>query len=57
MHVHVHSASGEAKFWLEPDIEPAHNYGLSGKDLATVKVLIERHQHEIRRAWEKYFSG
>ena len=57
MHVHVHSGHGEAKFWLEPDIEPAQNYGLSDKDLATAKSLIERHQHEIRRAWEKYFSG
>ena len=25
IHVHVHSANGEAKFWLEPDIEMAQN--------------------------------
>lgn len=57
MHVHVHSGREEAKFWLEPVIEPAHNYGLTDKDMATAKALIERHEHEIRRAWEKYFSG
>lgn len=57
MHVHAHSGRGEAKFWLEPSIELAYNYGLSGKDLATVQALIEGHEHEIRRAWEKHFSG
>ncbi|CAO5008466.1 hypothetical protein MICAER10613_005880 [Microcystis aeruginosa] len=29
MHVHVHCAEGEAKFWLEPQIELARNYNLS----------------------------
>ncbi len=28
MHVHVHGTNGEAKFWLEPKIELAGNYGL-----------------------------
>jgi hypothetical protein len=29
MHVHVSCGNGEAKFWLEPDIELARNAGLS----------------------------
>jgi hypothetical protein len=29
MHVHVLCSSGEAKFWLEPDLELARNFGLS----------------------------
>ena len=29
MHVHVHSGDGEAKFWLEPEIELARNLGFS----------------------------
>ncbi|MCU7244914.1 MULTISPECIES: DUF4160 domain-containing protein [unclassified Microcystis] len=33
MHVHVHCAEGEAKFWLEPQIELARNYNLSRKQL------------------------
>jgi hypothetical protein len=28
-HVHVYHSNGEAKFWLEPTIELAQNYGLS----------------------------
>lgn len=27
MHVHVVSGDGEAKFWLEPELELAKNYG------------------------------
>jgi hypothetical protein len=29
MHVHVQCAEGEAKYWLEPAIELAQNYGLN----------------------------
>ena len=33
MHVHVHCADGEAKFWLEPLIELAQNYGLNDRQI------------------------
>jgi hypothetical protein len=33
IHVHVHSGNGEAKFWLEPDVELAQNYGLNNSEL------------------------
>ena len=28
-HVHVQGSSGEAKFWLDPQVELAENHGLS----------------------------
>lgn len=31
MHVHVHCGDGEAKFWLEPKVALAKNYGLTKK--------------------------
>jgi len=33
MHVHIYCGNGEAKFWLEPEIELARNHGLSKKQL------------------------
>jgi hypothetical protein len=33
MHVHVWSSQGEAKFWIEPTIEVAQNYGLHAAEL------------------------
>jgi len=38
MHVHVHCGHGEAKFWMEPDIELAQNYGLIAKGLGCAKL-------------------
>jgi hypothetical protein len=36
-HVPVQSPEGEAKFWLEPRVELAHNYHLGERDLRRVE--------------------
>lgn len=56
MHVHVQHADGEAKFWLEPRIEVAENYGLSRRRLAKALQLIEENKDEIRSAWQTHFG-
>ena len=55
-HVHVQHVEGEAKFWLDPEIEVAHSYGLSGTRLSTALRLAQEHQHEIRAAWKAHFD-
>ena len=57
MHVHVQGSDGEAKYWLEPVVELAHNYGLNERQLRSVKALVEAHEDEIRRSWARHFSG
>jgi UTP:GlnB (protein PII) uridylyltransferase len=57
MHVHVTCPDGEAKFWLEPAITLAQNYGLTEQQLDVVKKLVEEHADEIRLAWKKHFGG
>ncbi len=57
MHVHVWSPEGEAKFWMEPAIEVAQNYGLRDADLRRVHELIEEHRDEIRNAWTRHFGS
>ncbi len=57
MHVHVHSPQGEAKFWMEPEIELAKSYGLSSRALVSVQRLIEGHEDEIRKAWKTHFGS
>lgn len=57
MHVHVYSGDGEAKFWLDPEIELAKNYRLSSQQLRKIEQLIEVHQDELRSAWYKHFGG
>ena len=57
IHVHVLGADGEAKIWLEPEIQVARNYGLSRKRLKTALRLVKEREDEIREAWEEHFSG
>jgi hypothetical protein len=53
----VDHAEGEAKFWLEPQIELAANYGLSRRCLARAQRLVLEHEDEIRDAWTAHFGG
>ncbi len=57
MHIHVLSGSGEAKFWLEPEIELAKNHCFSRKQLKEIESLIEGHYNELISAWQQHFSG
>ena len=56
MHVHVTCADGEAKFWLEPEIELARNYKLSRLQLRNAEQLIEAHYDELCSAWRGRFD-
>jgi len=55
MHVHVHCADGEAKYWLEPAIELARNHGLSDQQLAKIERIVEAHENELINAWNFHF--
>ena len=44
MHVLVHRAEGEAKFWLEPEITLTQSIGLSRRRLAAAPALARRHE-------------
>ena len=55
-HVHVQHPTGEAKFWLDPDVSVARNYGLSPRRLATACRLAKEYRNEIRTAWEAHFG-
>lgn len=57
MHVHVYSADGEAKYWIEPSISLAQNYGLSERALGEVRRIIEERKDEIRDSWRKHFTN
>ena len=57
MHVHVQCPDGEAKFWLEPEIELAQNFGLKPRQISTLHRLVKDHEDEIRRAWNAHFNS
>lgn len=57
MHIHVQSADGEVKIWMEPEIEISRSHGLSKQDLSRVMKLVQEHQKEIREAWNEHFAS
>lgn len=57
MHVHINHPDGEAKFWLEPLIELAQNFGLSAKQLREAEELVKTHEQRIRKVWQQHFGG
>jgi Domain of unknown function (DUF4160) len=56
-HVHVQHAEGEAKFWLDPRLELAANYGLTTRRLTTAAEILREHRDEIQKAWQRHFGG
>jgi len=57
MHVHVHCGEGEAKFWLDPEVQLAKNYKLSPQQLRQIQQIIEERLDELTSAWRRHFSG
>lgn len=57
MHVHVVSGDGEAKFWLEPEIELARNFRYTSRQVREIESLIEEHNDELISAWRQYFGN
>ena len=57
MHVHVLCSDGEAKFWLEPEIELARNHNLTRAQLKEIENIIEEHCYEFKNAWKERRSS
>ena len=56
-HVHVYCSDGEAKFWLDPQLELARNHRLSKVQLREVEKIIERRYDELKAAWNSFFGS
>ena len=55
-HIHVRSPDGEAKFWIEPEIELVVSRGLSSKELKELENIIRENENEIRKHWNRHFA-
>ena len=57
MHVHIKGPEGDAKFWLEPEIELALQHGLAPHRVTEIRRIVEEHQDEIRDAWNRHLRS
>ncbi len=56
MHIHVLKAGCEAKFWLEPSVELAGNYGFGNKDLKKIMQLVEKYGDEFKQQFAAHIG-
>lgn len=56
MHIHISTADGTAKYWLEPRIELAVVHNLKSRELREIESIIQERADEFRNAWNKHFS-
>ncbi len=53
----VQGVRGEAKFWIEPEVQLAQDYGLGPLRVVNRALrLIREHEDEIRAAWQTHFG-
>ena len=57
MHVHVAGPDGDAKFWLEPEIELAMQRGLPAHRVNEIRKIVEEHRDELTNAWREHISS
>jgi hypothetical protein len=55
-HVHVRRDRLEAKFWLDPIVELAQNWGFSPHELNVVRRHIEEHRQVLLESWNEHFG-
>ena len=55
-HIHIVSAEGTAKFWLEPTVSLADFYNLSEKELNEIKKIADERKNEFIDEWNKHFG-
>lgn len=56
LHIHVIHAEGEAKIWIEPEIEVESVYGLNSKQVKEILEQVMEHENEIRESWDHHFG-
>jgi len=56
MHVHIATADGTAKFWLEPIVALESFHNLQTGDLQKIELVVREHREEFIRAWHRHFN-
>lgn len=55
-HIHVESADGEAKFWLD-SADLAAGYGYGRAELNRIRAIVIEHRAMFLTKWSEHFDG
>ena len=56
MHIHGVKAENEAKFWLEPVIELAENFGFNSKEIKKITKMVETYGNEFKEQFAAHIG-
>lgn len=54
MHIHVVKNENECKYWLEPAIELAENYGFNSKELSYIEKTLQEYGNDFKIKFAKH---
>lgn len=54
--MHVDRENVSAKFWLDPDVTLAENYGYTRKELRDIERLIRDNLERLRHEWDAFYG-
>lgn len=54
-HVHVISATGHAKFWLDA-VGLARSTSVSPRELRQIESIVSDNREQLLRSWHEYFD-
>ena len=53
-HMHVDRENMSAKFWLDPDVSLADNYGYRRKELRDIERITRENLEKLRNEWDDF---
>jgi hypothetical protein len=53
-HTHIDRDNNMAKFWLDPDVHLAENYGYNSKELRQIERLVKDYIEDLRNEWDNF---
>jgi hypothetical protein len=56
VHIHVLSADGEAKVWVEPEVALERSVGYNRAQIQEILDQVRMHRDEIKDHWNRHFS-
>ncbi len=55
--MHVDRENKSAKFWLDPDVALAENFGYNRKELRDIERITRDNLPKLRKVWDDFCSS
>lgn len=56
MHIHAIKDDKEAKIWLQPKIEIAHNHGFTQKEINAILKITKEYGKQFKQQYEQHIG-